>query len=55
MISTGTYRDGNAKLIAAAPEILDALILANKLITGWIPAASEDHMKIKNAIKLATE
>lgn len=45
----------NAKLIASAPELLEALILANKLITGWIPAESENHLKIKNAIKKATE
>lgn len=45
----------NAKLIAAAPELLDALILANRLITGYIPALSDDHMKIKNAINKATK
>jgi len=45
----------NAKLIAAAPELLEALILANRLITGYIPALSDDHMKIKNAINKATK
>ena len=47
--------EANAKLIASAHELLEALILANKLITGFVPAEGDDHIKIKNAIKKATE
>ena len=45
--------DQQKKVGSCREEMLDALILANKLITGYVPALGEEHMKIKNAINLA--
>jgi hypothetical protein len=47
--------EANAKLIASAPDLLEALILADKLINGFIPAKSKDSLTIKNAINKATK
>lgn len=42
--------------LEAQIHALDALELADRLITGYVPALSEEHLKIKNAIKkLQTE
>lgn len=42
----------NAKLIAAAPDLLEALIIAKSLIVG---GSVEDWSKINNAIKKVTK
>ncbi len=41
------------KAVNAHEEMLEALLLADKLITGYVPSSGEEHMKIKNAIKKA--
>ena len=46
----------NARLVAAAPELLEALIVARKFIlkTGVTYDNAEIYNKINNAIKIAT-
>lgn len=52
---TGEQRKANAKLIAAAPELLEALELALTLLQNPSnEATNEDIKEIENAIKKAT-
>jgi len=47
--------EANAKLIAAAPELLEALLVAKELIPKNVPLFDTEYKIIDNAIKKATE
>lgn len=51
---TGTYREANAKLIASAPDLLEASIKMSEAIsTGNNHLLSEANLEMKTAIKKA--
>lgn len=51
---TGPEKEADAKLIAAAPELLDALILADAMLSGANMNANVVEKKVRAAIAKAT-